>query len=239
MASRTRMFVVAAAVVVLASGGGIVAAAARRDHSPRAATAAVATTTTTVHVHTPDMAMDGDAVHNHARDFDALLAAATPEQRAAAAELVAATRAATAKYADYDDAHAAGYGLRVKPLVSKPTHFPNPALMRDGHVLDPEAPETLMYWTAPDGRRVLVGAVYKTSRLETAPTPGGALTAWHTHTSVDHKCYPALDASCPQDSGKMMHVFFFDGVNDPFTENMVLATGGRAEFARAMRTWAA
>ena len=173
--------------------------------------------------------------HDHIRNYDALWEAASPEERAAATRLVADTKAATLKYADVDEASRAGYRPnRLGPEDA--THYPNQSLMRDGKVLDPMAPESLMYWTAPDGDKVLVGVVYKAAPSEHAPAPGGALTAWHTHAS-GKKCYPGLDADCPHNTTKMLHVFFFDGVDDPFTESMAAAAGGRQKFADAMREW--
>jgi hypothetical protein len=91
-----------------------------------------------------------------------------------------------------------------------------------------------MFWTAPDGRKVLVAAVFKAAPSEAAPAPGGALTAWHTHAGGE-KCLPAQDAECPQHSMKMLHVFVFDGVDDPFAETMVTAAGGRRSFIADMR----
>jgi hypothetical protein len=193
-----------------------------------------------MHDHASVPAADDDAAHRHGtmRDYDALWAAATPEERAGATALVEATKAATAKYADYDVARAAGY--RPNPQGGpNATHHPGIGLVRDGRVLDPDAPESLMYWTAPNGEKVLVGAVYKAGPREDAPAPGGDLTAWHTHVDDHTRCYPAQDPGCPQHGMKMLHVFFFDGVHDPFTENMLAAAGGRRAFARAMRDWAA
>jgi hypothetical protein len=153
---------------------------------------------------------------------------------AAAAELVSATKTATARYADYDVARVAGYRPNRNGGVDA-THYPNPALMRDGRVLDPEVPESLMYWTAPDGQKVFVGVVFKAAPGEAAPAPGGALTMWHTH-AAGKMCHPAEDAECPQDTGKMLHVFLFPGVQDPFAENMFAAAGGRQAFRQAMET---
>jgi hypothetical protein len=177
---------------------------------------------------------DSDEAHAHAHDRDEtrLQADASSEERAAAAALVDATRDATQRYVDVAAALDAGY--RPNPAGGpNATHHPSPALMRDGRVLDPEVPESLMYWTARDGTKVLVGAVFKTRPGEDAPAPGGALTMWHTHARGE-MCHPAEDASCPQDTGKMLHVFFFEGVQDPFAENVVAAAGGRRAFALAM-----
>jgi hypothetical protein len=184
--------------------------------------------------HDHEGSMDSEAMaHDHNRDYDVLWAQATDEERAAATKLVEDTKSATAVYQDYDAALAAGYRPNPQGGVTA-THHPNPSLMRDGRVLDPSAPESLMYWTAPDGAKVLVGVVYKAAPWEEAPAPAGALTVWHTHAGGT-MCHPAEDAECPQDTGKMLHVFFFDGVRDPFTESMAGAAGGRAAFVAAMR----
>ena len=74
-----------------------------------------------------------------------------------------------------------------------------------------------------------------TRAREDAPTPGGLLTLWHTHAGDEPLCHPATDAGCPQDTGKMLHVFFFPNVHDPFAENMIAAAGGRGEFVQDMR----
>lgn len=183
--------------------------------------------------HDDPAGLEGSAPsHMLARDYTALWDAASDEERASATKLVEDTNAATAIYQDYDAAVAAGY-VSNAPDGRTPTHFPNGHLMADGRVLDPGAPETLLYWTAPDGTKVLIGVAYKTTRWEDAPAPGGDLTAWHTHAG-DTTCHPAQDGDCPQDTGKMLHVFFFEGVQDPFTESFAGAAGGRTEFQQAM-----
>jgi hypothetical protein len=149
--------------------------------------------------------------------------------------LVADTKAATVKYADVDEALRAGYRPNRRS-GEEVTHYPNQSLMRDGKLLDPTAPESREYWTATDGDKVLVGVVYKAAPTEHAPAPGGALTTWHTH-AAGNKCYRGSDSDCPDNTTKMLHVFFFDGVHDPFTESMVGAAGGRHRFADTMREW--
>ena len=168
------------------------------------------------------------------RDYESLWEAASDDERSAAMTLVADSKAATAIYTGYEQALDAGY----RPIPrggDRATHHPNPALMRDGKVLDPGAPESLVYWTAPEGRKVLVGVVYKAAPKEVAPAPGGELTTWHTHAG-GQTCHPAIDDDCPDDGVKMLHVFFFEGVQDPFASSMAAAAGGRAAFARATRS---
>jgi hypothetical protein len=176
---------------------------------------------------------ESEAAHAHAhrRDYAAVWAAASAEEQADARALVEQVKAGTAKYADTDVAAADGY--RPNPNSGPDaSHWPSRAAARDGRVLDPARPESLMYWTASDGRKVLVGAVFKAFPSQQAPTPGGDLTMWHVHESTTTKCYPAEDDTC--EGTKMLHVFFFDGVVDPFTENWAAAAGGRDAFVEAM-----
>ncbi len=168
------------------------------------------------------------------RDYASLWKEASPEEQAAATKLVEDTKAATSRYRDFREAAAAGYRPNPGSSRDETTHYPDPSLLRDGIVLDPDAPETLVYWTAPDGSKVLVGVVYKAAPGEQAPAPGGQLTMGHTHAAGE-KCYPASDPDCPDSTVRMLHVFIFEGVQDPFADTMVAAAGGRQAFARAMR----
>jgi hypothetical protein len=217
-------------LVVGVTGAGVVAVAAWPD-GPNAGSAAEGPETGSPAVSDTDEAH----THVHARDYAALWAAASPEERAGAARLAADVEAGTAKYKDSTVAAADGYGPNPNggPNAS---HWPSRAAARDQKILDPSRPESLMYWTAPDGHKVLVGAVFKVFAGQQAPTPGGDLTMWHVHQSTGTKCYPAEDDSCH--GMQMLHVFFFDGVVDPFTENWAAAAGGRAAFRRAMHAMA-
>jgi hypothetical protein len=152
------------------------------------------------------------------------VAAASPEQRAAAADLLVHTEAATARYADPAKAAAAGFDLQAslaraekeKPgkaaAISRvdagdePGHMPmlhvaNPANRADGKVLDPEAPETLMYEYQGSGAWKLVGVMYTANEAfpGAPPDPGGPITRWHYHSKDG-----------PGDR-LMMHVFFVPG----------------------------
>ena len=198
-------------MATLAAGAVVIAGGAEADHAA---------------------AGDGRDHGGRNRDYEVLWEEASPEERAAATGLVAETKAAAGRYQDYEEAVRAGYAPN-RGAGENATHHPNHRLMRDGKVLEPTAPESLVYWTAPDGQKVLVGVVYKAGPDEDAPAPGGELTAWHTHAGGT-KCHPASEPDCPQDGVRMLHVFFFEGVEDPFTESMVAAAGGRAAFARAM-----
>jgi hypothetical protein len=152
-------------------------------------------------------------------------AAASPDQRAAATDLLVRTEAATARYGDLDTAKSAGFDVQAalahaeqeKPNKAAAVkradagqqtpdgrmpmlHVPNTANRVDGKVLDPSAPETLMYAYQGQGRWTLVGVMYTANESypQAPPDPGGPITRWHYH----------------DDSGGqrlMMHLFFVPG----------------------------
>ena len=107
----------------------------------------------------------------------------TPAERAAATELVLATRSALARYADPQVAAADGYN--VAGMHGLDFHATNPAYEHDGRIFDPAHPETLVYAVAPGGRPVLLGAMFQMPSIgEPGPTIGGPLTVWHAHEQV-------------------------------------------------------
>jgi hypothetical protein len=187
-----------------------------------------------------DSAAVGGADHEHVHDHAARAQAGiimrpqadnhpTPEQVAAAQALADATKAAMARYARLDDAIAAGY---VLPRNAKGTsvHMDNPAYKKDGRVLDPERPETLVY-AIEGGKATLLGVVYVMERAGVpAPQPGGPITRWHAH----NLCLTALPpgfgivspfGSCPVlsldlTSPEMMHVWVVDNPAGPFAEGV-------------------
>ena len=149
------------------------------------------------------------------------VASATPEQKSAAADLLARTESATAPYADPSAAQAAGFDFQTSltraeqrnpnlaqrlqqvdagrmPARMPMLHVANRANFRDGTVLDPSAPEVLMY--AYEGRDAwkLVGVMYAANESypQAPPDPGGPITRWHYHG---------------EHGGLMMHIFFVAG----------------------------
>lgn len=152
----------------------------------------------------------------------------TPAERAAAAELVLEARSALARYAD--PAVAAADGYRVDGLAGMDFHAPNPAYEKDGRILDPARPETLVYALAPDGRPVLMGAMFRMPGMRVSgPAIGGPLTVWHAH---EHVCIsltpPGLTGllsplgMCPVGSidvpltAEMIHIWIVPGAPEPF-----------------------
>lgn len=113
----------------------------------------------------------------------------TPEQQAAAENLVAVTILRLPKWSDPAVAEAAGF-RSIGDGRTGVEHFVNQAFMDDDVILDPDQPESLVYDTTSGGRR-LVAAMYMTERglpLDQAPNIGGKLMQWHTHENL---CYNA------------------------------------------------
>ena len=152
----------------------------------------------------------------------------TPAERAAAADLVLAARAALARYAD--PAVAAADGYHVNGIAGMDFHASNPAYENDDRILDPARPETLVYAVAPDGRPVLMGAMFLMPKIgRPGPTIGGPLTMWHAH---QHICLsltpPSLSGvlsplgTCPVGSidmpltAEMIHIWIVPGAPEPF-----------------------
>jgi hypothetical protein len=108
---------------------------------------------------------------------------ATPAERESANELVAATRISLARYAD--PAGAAADGYHMAGLAGIDFHASNPAYEHDGRIFDPAHPETLVYAVAPNGRPVLLGAMFSMPNIgQRGPAIGGPLTVWHAHEDI-------------------------------------------------------
>jgi hypothetical protein len=153
----------------------------------------------------------------------------TVEQAAAADALAAATKAAMAPYATLEAALAAGYQL-PKPGTGPDVHMDNPAYKKDGRMLDPQRPETLVF-AIEGGRATLLGVVYVMERAGRAgPEPGGPITRWHAHNICLTALPPGFGivtpfGSCPALSvnvttPEMMHVWVVDPPAGAFAEGL-------------------
>ncbi|MGI8679779.1 MAG: hypothetical protein ACR2LX_14085 [Jatrophihabitans sp.] len=177
--------------------------------------------------------------HKYGVDRDTMpnlapVSGATAQQQAGATTLLKATEAATTKYSNLATAKAAGYDLqaslaqkekkspgtaqRLKDIDAgkMPTggkmpmlHVGNKALKTDGKVLDPNAPETLMYSYTGHGNWKLIGVMYTANESypKAPPDPGGPITRWHYH---------------PKSGGAklMMHVFFVSDLAHAYAAEM-------------------
>lgn len=152
----------------------------------------------------------------------------TAEELRAANGLLLTTRVALARYSDPRAAAADGY--KVDGLSGLDFHAPNPEFEKDGRVLDPARPETLVYAVAPDGRPVLMGALFQMQELrQPGPMIGGPLTVWHAH---EHICVSLLPLTltgllsplggCPLGSidipmtAEMIHIWIVPGAPQPY-----------------------
>jgi hypothetical protein len=123
----------------------------------------------------------------------------TPEQQAAAENLVALNVVRLPQWADYKTAEAAGYHSIGDGLTGF-EHFIKWDLINDDVSLDPDHPESLVYQPQPDGSKKLVSAMYflpDTVALTDVPNIGGALMQWHIH---DNLCFTD-DPVAPQVRG--------------------------------------
>jgi hypothetical protein len=160
--------------------------------------------------------------------------AVTAAELAAAARLVAETRAAAARFEDIEAARAAGY-YQVAPPRNGLAHYLNAGYTRDGRILDPERPESLIYLRLTDGSWKLVGVMYRMpSPDQPGPRVGGALTAWHAHdnlctangrvvaTTTTGSCTTGTWSKTPE----MLHVWLVDNPNGVFSDDMEPAALG-------------
>ena len=131
------------------------------------------------------------------------VASASAQQQAAAADLLAQTQVSTAAYSDIAKAQAAGFDLQgalANADKSQPKlrqrlaridaghavdHPPvlrvvNKANIHDGKVLNPAAPEFLLYEYRAHNAWQLIGADYLANESfpEPPPDPGGPITRW-------------------------------------------------------------
>ena len=153
---------------------------------------------------------------------------------AAAAGPVGASEAAPGpareRAQDRDPAVAAAHGYEIEGMWGRDFHASNPAFEADGHILDPQRPETLVY-AVVEGEPVLLGAMFTMPDIgDAGPAAGGPLTVWHAH---DHVCFapPGILSglqspfgTCPIGSltmpatNEMIHVWTVDGAPSRFGE---------------------
>jgi hypothetical protein len=125
----------------------------------------------------------------------------TPDQVAAANQLVAQTTAGIAQYSDYNAALAAGY----KPVTrtgGSVIHLVNRQNFSDNPLANPSAPQSLVF--AHSGNNyTLLGAMYLTNGLcKEGPDIGGSLTDWHAHVNLCFNAGNTITGSHPNSSGQ-------------------------------------
>ena len=111
----------------------------------------------------------------------------TPAQQAEAENILAATLYTLPQFADPAVADSRGWHS-IGDGVTGYEHFVNPSTFDDGKILDPNAPESLVYQTE-GGKRTLVAAMFMLppgTTLADVPDTGGKLMQWHIH---DNLCF--------------------------------------------------
>ena len=117
----------------------------------------------------------------------------TPEQQAAAENLIAITLWRLPQWSDPKVAEAAGFHSIGDGLTGY-EHLIQWDWINDDDILDPERPESLVYRVDRDGTRTLEAAMYMLPQgetLDTVPELGGKLTQWHIH---DNLCFTPGEA---------------------------------------------
>ncbi len=123
----------------------------------------------------------------------------TPEQQAAAENLIAVTIVRLPQWSDYRVAEKAGFHS-IGDGGTGFEHFINWDWINDDVTMDPDHPESLVYQPQPDGTKKLLSAMYMlpdTVALADVPDIGGALMQWHIH---DNLCF-TKDPVAPRVAG--------------------------------------
>lgn len=111
----------------------------------------------------------------------------TPQQQAAAENLIAITLARLPQFSDAEAVEDLGF-QSIGDGFSGYEHYLSPANMNDDRLLDPDHPESLVYDTTVTPKR-LVSAMFMMNpgdTLDNVPELGGKLTQWHIH---DNLCF--------------------------------------------------
>ncbi|HKP90649.1 MAG TPA: hypothetical protein VJT75_11845 [Thermoleophilaceae bacterium] len=158
------------------------------------------------------------AAGGHARHVGMNIYTATPGQQAQGRELLERTRAvAASRFASFDRAKAAGYGFTVKSFDDQKDldywHLTNPTYLEDGRDLDPDRPESLMYWHRSSGAPVLVAVVYRVASSRPNPALGGPILQWHLHKNAEGGF----------GRYKMTHLWLVPGMVDAYSMEMPVA----------------
>jgi hypothetical protein len=155
----------------------------------------------------------------------------TPIQLHRAESLLATTMVALKRFASPTQAYAAGYRT-IGDAVTGDEHYVNCSYANDGHILDPQRPESIVY-EVRNGQQTAVAAMYALplgSSFADVPDVGGALTQWHVHRNLCLTDNPQQrlvagvigeTEACPAGTTKagnapMLHVWTIPNVCGPF-----------------------
>lgn len=171
---------------VVAADGSVVNEALPHNHGAATDTAtAGGATDNTVHVHTPEAVPTVKYDPTKPIDLGGV-EGVTPEQQAAAENLVAFTVVRLPQWSDFHTAEAAGFHS-IGDAATGVEHYIQWSWINDDVTLNPDKPESLVYEPQPDGSKKLVSAMYllpDTLTLDQVPELGGKLTQFHIHNNL-------------------------------------------------------
>lgn len=170
--------IAALSITGMVAAGGHAHAGADDSHAPAAAAADGAVEAQAVAPTTPFVP---------GQPIDLSAPGVTPAQQAEAENVLAATLYTLPQFADPDEAARRGW-FSIGDAATGDEHFVNPATFDDGKILDPNAPESLVYEMV-DGKKTLVAAMYMLwpgATMADVPDIGGDLMQWHIH---DNLCF--------------------------------------------------
>lgn len=141
--------------------------------------------------------------------------AATPTQQAEARKLQTESMAVSRRsFPTFAAAQAAGYEFAPRPFAKQKDldfwHLTNKRHLRDKRNLDPNRPESLMYWNSGDGPPKLMATVYRVPTKSANPELGGPIIQWHLHRNGTRKL----------GKYKMAHVWHLPRLKDAYGMSM-------------------
>jgi hypothetical protein len=139
------------------------------------------------------------------------------------------TRERTLRYRDPAAARRGGYSPSGAPEGLE-VHYDNKHNQGDGHTLDPDAPEQLVY-AVRGGRTLLLGVVYQMPRAgERGPSIAGTPARWHAHNVCVGLLPPGFGVVSPYGgcpgltlavtAAEMLHVWVVEPPGGPYTEHL-------------------
>jgi len=172
----------------------------------------------------------------------------TPEQVQASRGLVDRCFEAAKRHGWFQFKHGLDQGYEL--MFGDKRHYAKREHLFDDAVLDCDRPEFLMYYDTPIGKGLAGLMFYADTPRGFGPQIGGPLTIWHYHVWAPIQCMEremllvgtaGEDGRCAEGvamhrSPEMIHVWFIDRRNGPFTSSMFLDD---EEIARLMERRAA
>lgn len=190
----------------------------------------------------------------------------TRSELQAASRLLNETTENASAFSDYGHVTThGGFTVSNTAILGRPTsmfhHLFNPSNMADGATLDPKRPESLVFMRAGEQMQ-LVGVMFMMPPGVRGAQPGGSLTQWHYHPTVefcmDSIGVPVSRAARGNDGGcapgttngptpEMLHVWQVDNPFGAFAHQMAVAGHSHgasdhemnpyAKFARRTSLW--